>query len=100
MKSDYSIDFKIDYQRLIITHSKCKAHKRYSCCNCFSLKDILTTHIKSVQTKESEYKCEVCETLFTQRSFLLNHVKTVHHERFELLFLLNVINRLLKTAIL
>ena len=57
---DCSSDRKSLYQSFLVKHSKVKAHKCDNCGKCFTLKSILSTHIKSVQTKKSEVECEVC----------------------------------------
>ena len=75
---DYSCDWRNDYKRHLVTHSKVKAHKCDTCGKCFTRKGNLTRHIKSVHTKESQYECEVCEKVFTQRGTLLTHIKIVH----------------------
>ena len=60
-KCDYSFYWKSQYQRHIVIHSKVKAHKCDTCGKYFTRKGSLTSHIKSVHTKESKYECEGCD---------------------------------------
>ena len=86
---DYSTHYISHFKSHCVTHTGVKAHKCDICGNCFTKNNSLTTNIKSVPTKESEYDCEVCEKMFTQLGNLFRHVK-LFMVRLNRIFVLNV----------
>ena len=63
-KCNYSTKHRTNIKSHCVTHIGVKAYKCDTCGKCFTLKGNLTKHIKSIHTKENEYKCDVFEKMY------------------------------------
>ena len=53
------------------------------CNTSFSQKTYLNLHYTTVHEKIKAFKCEICETSFAQNSALKTHIKVKHQDGFE-----------------
>ena len=75
---DYTSKFKQNVKFHTVTHTKVKAHPCSYCGMLFTQKSSMRRHTRSVHTKESEHQCPLCYQTFTLRSSLTRHHATVH----------------------
>ena len=51
------------------------------CGKVFTEKSILLLHIRTVHEKEKSFPCSKCDSIFAQESQLMKHIMTVHDEK-------------------